>query len=196
MLISIEGSIGSGKSTTAKRLAERLGWSVVLEETTKHPFLADFYTDPARYAIETELGFVLLHYHQIKVLLPGDAVADFAAAKDLVFARMNLVGQDLELFEHVYAKLRVAAMKPELAVYIDVPLQTLQGRISTRGRPYELGITTEYLTRLRSYYMSNLTDLAKRVEILTLTGTESREAVAGLVHDLVRQAIFGEERLL
>jgi len=197
MLVSIEGSIGAGKSTTAKHLAQLLAWSVIQEETTKHPFLADFYTDPSRYAIETELGFVLLHYHQVKVLSPDDhRVADFAPSKDLVFARMNLVDQDLALFEHVYSRLWASVPRPRLTVFIDLPIDVLQARIAARGRSYELGITTEYLSSLREHYLANLSELGERVEVLVLTGAESREAVAGQVHALLRETVFGEERLL
>src|ERR1700719_2124486 len=86
MVISIEGCIGSGKSTTARLVAERLRYSVLLEETANHPFLADFYSQPAFFALETELAFVLLHYHQFKEVGPGSGlVADFSLGKDLVF---------------------------------------------------------------------------------------------------------------
>jgi deoxyguanosine kinase len=197
MWVSIEGSIGAGKSTTAKFVADRLGWGVAHEETTKHPFLADFYNDPGRYAIETEIGFILLHYHQLK-LLPTDEnfVADFSPGKDLVFARMNLRASELELFEQVYAALPGAMGKPALAVFIDLPLGVLQQRIADRGRPYEIGVTANYLLSLRSHYLENLHELGERVETLRLTGAESRDAVAAQVHDIVRQALFGESRLL
>src|SRR5437868_13596357 len=107
-MIAIEGCIGSGKSTTARLVAEALGWNTLLEKTKLHPFLEDFYTDPDKYAIETELNFVLLHYNQLHPLDHSQSVvSDFSPAKDLIFARMNLRGPDLALFEHVYRALMI-----------------------------------------------------------------------------------------
>jgi len=197
LIVSVEGSIGAGKSTTAKYLADRLSWGTLQEETTRHPFLADFYTDPTRYAIETELGFVLLHYHQVKVLdLSNNWVADFSPGKDLVFGRMNLQGRELDLFHHVYQALTDTVVKPDLAIFLDLPLAVLQRRIASRGRPYELGITSDYLVELRKHYLSELELLATRVRVLALDGEETRAAVGDKAHEIVSEVLFGQERLL
>src|SRR5215204_1157235 len=101
-MIAIEGCIGAGKSTTARRVAEFLGWDAILEQTSTHPFLEAFYSDTDLYALETELAFVLIHYHQIHPL-DGSAqyVSDFSPVKDLIFAEMNLPPRDLATFMHV-----------------------------------------------------------------------------------------------
>ena len=118
-MIAIEGCIGSGKSTTARLVAEAIGWKTVLERTDVHPFLSDFYTNPSKYAIETELNFVLLHYNQLHPLGQGQyIVTDFSPAKDLIFARMNLQEPDLSLFEHVYEGLIGKISMPDLVVFL------------------------------------------------------------------------------
>src|SRR4051794_32043403 len=102
-MISVEGCIGAGKSTTARLVAESLGWGAVLEQTSAHPFLDAFYSDTALYALETELAFVLVHYHQLHPLgRSARFVSDFSPVKDLVFAEMNLPSRDLTTFMQLY----------------------------------------------------------------------------------------------
>lgn len=188
MIISIEGSIGSGKSTTARMVAERLSYPAVLEKTDIHPFLADFYADPHRSALQTELAFVLLHYHQLRPLTEErNLVTDFSPGKDLVFARMNLSGEDLEIFESLFQKLVGRLKKPALATFLDLPVDLLMKRIARRGRPYELGIAVEYLERLNSFYRQNMMALAEEVEVVPVTASDSREAVAERVVRVVQQ---------
>src|SRR5438552_1429890 len=122
MRVAIEGGIATGKTMAPTLVAEQLGWSPVVEQTARHPFLADFYADMDRYKLETELGFVLLHYHQLHVLDNGvNVVADFSQGKDLIFARINLEGEDLELFELLYKRLSGRLDFPELTIVLDLP---------------------------------------------------------------------------
>src|SRR2546428_11478430 len=159
-MIAIEGCIGSGKSTTAQLVAEAMGWNTLLEKTDLHPFLEDFYTDPSRYAIETELNFVLLHYNQLHRLdRTQSIVTDFSPAKDLIFARMNLREPDLSLFEHVYKALMTKIRMPELVVFLDVPTEELMQRILRRVRPYEVNMPETYICSLRDHYHFYLDEL-------------------------------------
>lgn len=91
MNIAIEGVIGSGKTTVARLLAKETGAEFLGEAAESNPFLEQFYTDPCKYAFETELNFALIHYHQLAHRRDGAVVTDFTLGKDLVFARMNLV---------------------------------------------------------------------------------------------------------
>lgn len=179
MFVSIEGCIGSGKTTTARLVAERLSYLVLPEETAHHPFLADFYSNPSLYALETELGFVLLHYHRLRMVEKQTAlVTDFSPGKDLVFAKMNLEGADLALFEYVYKDLTKRLVKPSIAVFLDLPIDVLMERIRRRGRPYEQGIPTSYVERLRDFYLRHLDELADVVELVSVAPSDSREEVA------------------
>jgi deoxyguanosine kinase len=179
VFISIEGCIGSGKTTTARIVAEQLSYLALPEETAHHPFLADFYSNPSLYALETELGFVLLHYHRLKMVHDRTAVvSDFSPGKDLVFAKMNLDGADLALFEYVYKDLSTRLVRPQIAVFLDLPIDVLMERIQRRGRPYEQGVPASYLERLRDMYFTHFNDLADVVELVKLTQSDSREEVA------------------
>lgn len=178
-------------------MASKLGWRPLHEETTRHPFLAEFYSDPARYALETELGFVLIHYHQMKTLDARDHwVADYSPGKDMVFGRMNLRGPDWDLFEHNYNALAREVAQPDLAIFLDLPLSALQQRIAARGRPYELGVTAEYLNDLRDHYMQFMSLLGVQSIVLQLSGDESFETVGDRSHEIISEVLFGQARLL
>ncbi len=186
MIIAVEGSIGSGKSTTASLLAKELSYSVLLEETERHPFLADFYADPERNALQTELAFLVIHYHQlVSQGKTAKVVMDFSPGKDLVFGRLNLHDGDLQLFEHVNRNLYNCVPTPDLAIFLDLPLRTLQHRIRQRGRPYEQRIPDSYLQSLRESYLANFAELAEAVEVLSVGADDSVDVVADRALGLV-----------
>src|SRR5947207_1196086 len=91
--IAIDGCVGAGKTTLSKVIGKRLRVRFAQERVQKHPFLKDFYAAPDETALQTELGFVLIHYHQIARVIEKrkrPIISDFTLAKDLLFARMNL----------------------------------------------------------------------------------------------------------
>jgi deoxyadenosine/deoxycytidine kinase len=141
--------------------------------------LADFYSNPSLYALETELGFVLLHYHRLRMVHDQAAlVTDFSPGKDLVFAKMNLDGADLALFEYVYKDLTKRLVRPQIAVFLDLPIDVLMERIKRRGRPYEQGVPASYVERLRDLYFKHFDELADVVELVTVAASDRREEVA------------------
>ncbi len=185
-MIAIEGCIGSGKSTTARLVAEAMGWNLLLEKTDTHPFLMDFYTDPKKYGIETELSFVLLHYNQLHPLDNAQSiVADFSPAKDLIFARMNLHELDLLLFEHVYKELISKIRMPELVIFLDVPTEELMQRIWRRGRPYEVNVPEAYIRSLRDHYELYMGELGQNTEVIRIVPGMSPGEVAEKVLEII-----------
>jgi deoxyadenosine/deoxycytidine kinase len=189
MIIAIEGGIGAGKTTTAQIVAQRLGSDVVLERTQAHPFLAAFYEHPTRFALETELGFVLLHYHQLHTISESAlVVTDFSPVKDIAFARMNLHGEELALFDHVYQRLISRLSQPALSVFLDLDVDEALNRIRNRGHSYELAVTKEYLRRLREAYGEILDRLASHVRLVQILPGDAREAVAEKVLCAIRES--------
>ncbi|OGA21323.1 MAG: deoxyadenosine kinase [Betaproteobacteria bacterium RIFCSPLOWO2_02_FULL_67_19] len=155
--IAVEGPIGAGKTSLARRLAERLGADSLLELPAENPFLARFYQDMARYALPTQLFFLFQRARQLEPLAQPDMfgraiVADFLIDKDPLFARATLSGDELALYQKIYDTVRPQAPAPDLVIYLQAPADTLVERVRRRGAVYERGISEEYLAVLAENY--------------------------------------------
>lgn len=180
MLVAFEGVPGAGKTTTARLAARLAGATTAVEPTKKHPFIADFYADPDRYALETELGFVLLHSHHFRSLDRDRLLfTDYSPAKDVVFARMTLAHrpQQLALFGSVYRELYRTSAPPDVVVFLDVEPKVCLARIMKRKRPYESGLKVDYLERVRAFYEDAMTELGGRVVRLPVASGDTRTSV-------------------
>jgi deoxyadenosine/deoxycytidine kinase len=155
--IVIEGPIGVGKTSLARRLCASLEAEPVLEQAAENPFLERFYRNPRDGALPTQLYFLFQRAQQLAALNQQDMfaplrVADYLLEKDRLFARVTLDEAELGLYEQVYAKLDVQAPKPDLVVYLQAPVDVLLERIAKRGIRYEQQIDRAYLERLNEAY--------------------------------------------
>jgi deoxyadenosine/deoxycytidine kinase len=155
--IVVEGPIGAGKTTLAKRLAARLGSDLLLEQPGANPFLARFYHDMPRYALPTQLFFLFQRAKQIEPLAQPDmfsraTVSDFLLDKDPLFARITLTADELALYDRIYQALRPHAPTPDLVVYLQAQPDTLIERVRRRAEQFERGISEEYLALLAEGY--------------------------------------------
>lgn len=155
--IAVEGPVGAGKTSLAKRLAARLGAEVLLEDPAGNPFLGRFYRDMTRYALPTQLFFLFQRARQLEPLAQLDlfarpVVADFLLEKDPLFARITLSGDELALYQRVYDSLRPQAPSPDLVLYLQAPARTLSKRVQQRANDYERGVSEEYLGLLAEGY--------------------------------------------
>jgi deoxyguanosine kinase len=155
--IVIEGPIGVGKSSLARRLCASLGAEAVLEQAAENPFLERFYRNPRDGALPAQLYFLFQRAQQLAALNQQDMfaplrVADYLLEKDRLFARVTLDDAEFGLYEQVYTKLDVQAPKPDLVVYLQAPVDVLVERIAKRGIRYEQQIERAYLERLNEAY--------------------------------------------
>ncbi|MFZ1693568.1 MAG: deoxynucleoside kinase [Flavobacteriales bacterium] len=180
--IAIEGLIGAGKTTLARRLAERWNGRLVLEEFDDNPFLPRFYKEPDRYAFSVELSFLAQRYHQLKRVTEQElfspvTVADYSIGKSLVFANATLPPDEHALFRDLYQIMYADLPQPQLIVYLHLGIDRVRERIRQRGRGYEQAIGAEYLMRLQERYMDHLMKASNtRALIVDLGATD-------LLHD-------------
>jgi deoxyguanosine kinase len=158
MYISIEGVIGVGKTTLARLLQDSFQAEVLLEVFEENPFLTKFYEDRARYAFQTQIFFLLSRYHQQNRFVPDalsrgkNLITDYTFAKDALFARINLEGDELEMYYNIHDALAEKIPRPDLVVYLSADTKILMERIAMRDRPYERNMEEAYIATLNQAY--------------------------------------------
>lgn len=155
--IVVEGPIGVGKSSLARRLADRAGARLLHENPDENPFLPRFYDDIKRHALATQLFFLFQRAQQVQDLVQYDmfaqrTVADFLLDKDLLFAQMTLDDDEFRLYQQIYDHLKPTAPRPDLVIYLQAPADVLVERVRRRGIRYEQGISEAYLRRVAESY--------------------------------------------
>lgn len=154
--IAVEGPIGVGKTSLARRLADAFECALVQELTDANPFLARFYEDPPRWALATQLAFLLARYRQQRTLAAEPdargAVADYLFSKDRIFAEMNLKEHELVLYREVLGLLTDPVPRPDLVIYLEARPEVLLRRLRKRNRDFERRITPQYLEGLIEAY--------------------------------------------
>ncbi len=155
--IVVEGPIGVGKTSLAKRLAEDFVSEAILEQAGENPFLERFYRNPRAGALPAQLFFLFQRARQLEDLKQQDLfasvrVADYLLDKDRLFARLTLDDEEFALYEQVHARLAIDAPRPDLVVYLQAPVDVLMDRIARRGIRYEQLIERAYLERLMAAY--------------------------------------------
>lgn len=158
MYVAIEGVIGVGKTTLARLLSAAFESEILLEIFEENPFLSDFYSDRERYAFQTQIFFLLSRYHQQRRTVPDllaagkSLISDYTFAKDALFARINLKGDELEMYYKVHEALGEKIPKPGLTVYLRADTDVLMQRIAFRDRSYERNMERDYIDRLNHAY--------------------------------------------
>jgi deoxyadenosine/deoxycytidine kinase len=155
--VVVEGPIGVGKTSLARRLCSSLSAEAVLEQAAENPFLERFYRNPRAGALPTQLYFLFQRAQQLASLKQQDLfapvrVADYLLEKDRLFARVTLDDAEYGLYEQVYDKLDIQPPKPDLVIYLQAPVDVLLERIGKRGIDYEQHIERQYLERLNEAY--------------------------------------------
>ncbi|NEX60712.1 deoxynucleoside kinase [Noviherbaspirillum galbum] len=155
--IVVEGPIGVGKTTLARKLGDSLSSQMLLEMPQDNPFLERFYRDPPRYALPTQMFFLFQRMNQLRDLAQTDlfstrVISDFLLDKDPLFARLTLGDDELHLYQQLYEHLRPQAPVPDLVIYLQAAPETLVDRVRKRGVPMEAGLSEVYLHQLCESY--------------------------------------------
>ena len=155
--IVVEGPVGVGKTTLARRLSESFNTELLLEGADENPFLNEFYSSKKNVAFQTQLFFLFQRAQQMQDLKQADMfrpvhVADFIIEKDRLFAELTLDDEEFKLYQQIYQHLTIDAPAPDLVIYLQASVDVLRKRISHRGRDYERPMNSEYLNRLNESY--------------------------------------------
>lgn len=155
--IVVEGPIGVGKTSLARRLAGHLQAPTLFEKPEENPFLGRFYQNMERYALQTQLFFLFQRMEQLREVMQDDLfsgrlVADFLIDKDPLFASMNLTDDEYALYRQIYASLKLQAPAPDLVIYLQADADTLAERVRRRGLDTERRISESYLARVVERY--------------------------------------------
>jgi len=155
--VVVEGPIGVGKTTLARKIAASVGAESVLEQADENPFLERFYKNPRAAAFPAQLFFLFQRARQLQELRQQDMfapvrVSDYMLDKDRLFARMTLDDEEYALYEQVYGRLSLDAPRPDLVVFLQAPVDVLMERIARRGIRYEKHIEPAYLEKLIDAY--------------------------------------------
>ena len=156
--VAVEGPIGAGKTSLARKLADDFSARLILEQADDNPFLDRFYRDPKTLGLPTQLYFLTTRVRQLQILRQEDifssvSVSDFLLEKDRLFAEMILDEEQLKLYGFIYEKLTADLVKPDLVIYLQAPVEVLMQRIQKRGRRFERLIEKRYLEDLISAYL-------------------------------------------
>jgi len=150
--IAVEGVEASGKTELARFLAEKLGASLILDETDNNPFLRDFCFSPHRFAFSAQIFFLVNRYQQLKQLSQPDLferrkVSDFVFARDEIFARLNLNQREYGLYQSLSRLMETEILAPDLVVYLQTPTGLAHQRIKLKKNP-SANLTLNYLENL------------------------------------------------
>jgi hypothetical protein len=191
-MVAVEGPIGAGKTTLARRLAARFGAELLLEVVEENPFLSSFYQDIRGLAFHTQLFFLLSRHRQLRAIAPrlaagSEVVADYVFAKDRLFATLTLDDAELALYDAVYTLVASQVPAPVVVIHLRASLETLLRRIAVRGREFERDLTAEYLVRLARAY-DELFDAYEHAPVITIdTDSLDLRNEAGI--EVVAQAV-------
>ncbi len=209
MYIAIEGVIGVGKTTLARLLQPAFQSALVLEVFEENPFLSDFYSDRQRYAFQTQIFFLLSRYYQQRRSVPeilkrGESlITDYTFTKDALFARINLAGDELEMYYRVHDALAEKIPLPNLIVFLRADIEVLMQRIASRDRPYERNMEWDYIAQLiqayDDFFINNQArNVGGNVTVLTLDTNEldyvrrieDLRLVENRIHQALKQVPF------
>lgn len=171
-IITVEGNIGSGKTSFAKKLAAAYNAKLILETFADNPFLQKFFVKQQDYALGMEMFFMAERYEQLKAELTeaeniyDTFVIDYLFTKSLLYARVNLDEAEYLLYQKIFNILNPKVLKSDLVIYLHSNLDRLVSNIYQRGREFELSVKKEYLKKIEEVYLNEFERIADQTTLI------------------------------
>ena len=194
--IVIEGNIGAGKSTLAKKIADDFNAKLIPEEFAENPFLPKFYKNPDKYSFPLELSFLADRYQQLnneirdRELFKSFIVSDYYFTKSLIFARNTLTDDEFHLYRRIFNIIYTSLPKPDLYVYLYLDINNLKKNINRRGRLYEKDIKPEYLDKLQKGYFEYMRMHSDEFKFLVIDTNKIDFVRKQADYERIRKVIF------
>ncbi|MGE5795712.1 MAG: deoxynucleoside kinase [Ignavibacteria bacterium] len=155
--IAVEGVIGAGKTSLARKIKDKLNAELIAEQFDVNPFLENFYSNRKRYAFQTQMFFLINRFKQQQELNQENLftqfiVCDYLFEKDKIFAYLNLNEEELKLYETLFPLLARNLRKPDVVVYLQSSIDRLMYNIKKRNRRIERNLTRGYIEELSDAY--------------------------------------------
>ena len=171
-IITVEGNIGSGKTSFARLLAAEMKAKLILETFADNPFLQKFFVKQQDYALGMEMFFMAERYEQLKSELTEAEnindifVIDYLFTKSLLYAKVNLDDAEYGLYQKIFNILNPKVLKSDLVIYLHSNLDRLVSNIYQRGREFELSVKKEYLKKIEEVYLNEFERFADQTTLI------------------------------
>lgn len=201
LLIVIEGTDGSGKSTQIellKRSIENQSYGVMVSEWKTSKLIADVIDDAKDRNLLNATTFSLIYAADFADRLENQIIpalkSGFIVLLDrytyTAFTRDVVRGQDIEWVKQLYDY----APEPDLVFYLDMPVDVLLKRIiGTTGFNYyesgrDMGFSTDFYKSFEIYQNKCLTqynEMAKEYNFITIDGTKPVDEI----HEIMKSEL-------
>lgn len=201
--IAVEGPIGVGKTSLARKIATQFNYHLLQEIVEENPFLGKFYDDIEAWSFQTEMFFLCNRYKQLEDIendyLNQDfpVVADYHIMKNMIFAKRTLSQHQYDKYEKIYHILVKDMAHPNLLIYLDASLETLLKRIDQRGRSVEEKIQPSYLEQLRTDYQDYIDHFEQQhpdIPVIRINGDQldfiKRQSDLETIFDQIKCGLF------
>ncbi|TMW73528.1 deoxynucleoside kinase [Alteribacter natronophilus] len=163
-LITLAGTVGVGKSTLTKTLADTLNFEASFEKVDGNPYLEDYYDDFKAWSFHLQMYFLAERFKQQKQMHETGAgyVQDRSIYEDVgIFAKMqfdngNMTRRDYDTYHSLFEAMVMSPYfpKPDVLIYIDGDLDKILERVGSRGREMETKTPRAFWKDLHERYRS------------------------------------------
>ena len=194
-VITIAGTVGVGKSTMTKALAEGLNFRTSFEKVDTNPYLDKFYDDFEKWSFHLQVYFLAERFKEQKRIFEygGGFIQDRSIYEDTgIFAKMHydkgtMSPTDYETYKNLFDAMVMTPYfpHPDLLIYLEGPIDDIIGRIQERGREMEQQTPHDYWYEMHNRYEEWINNFNScpvlRLDINDYDLMENPEQVEGII---------------